>query len=153
MEFRKFADRLRRYSDPGSPEEIVYSPVFDDRGSWHLEPTGKRDVQTEIDSFEESCNLHNLIARYENGDLDVLQQRVGNYFDTTEYPTTFAEFLQYRIDAEKQWSDLPTEVKRKFDNNVDQFIATAGSEVWFDNLGFEKKTEQFSQKEEVIENA
>lgn len=149
VEFRKFGDRCRIYSDPGSEYEPEYAPIYDERGNWHLEEVGKRNVQAEIDSHKDSCDLHVLLQLYREGDTEILNQRAAEYFDATQMPKTYAEFLQYRIDAEARWNELSAETRDKFENNLDVFLSTAGSEDWFENLGFVKKTEEVK---EVVEN-
>ena len=46
--------------------------------------------------------------------------------------------------AEQIWKDVPKEVKLKFDNDIDKFIASYGTVEWAKNLGIlkeEPKTE------------
>ena len=46
------------------------------------------------------------------------------------------------IRAEQIWDEVPKEIKLKFDNDVDKFIASFGSVEWAKNLGiYEEKQE------------
>lgn len=130
------------YSEAGSPIKIVYSPVVDEKGVITLVESGKVNTDEEIQSYAESCDLSIIINRYINGDINALNQRQGMYGDFTNLPKTYAEFLQKQIDAQNTFDKLPNDVKKKFDNDVNQFLASAGSEDWLDKLGLvEKKIE------------
>lgn len=60
----------------------------------------------------------------------------GTYgIDATKLPTTFAEFLQLQIDRKREFDRLPVEIKQRFDNDLNKYMATAGSESWFTKLG------------------
>lgn len=50
--------------------------------------------------------------------------------------------------AEQIWDEVPKEIKLKFDNDVDKFIASFGTVEWAKNLGIyqEKKTEPEAAK-------
>ena len=71
-----------------------------------------------------------------------------NGIDATQLPKTFAEFLQLQIDRKREFDRLPVEIKQKFSNDVSQYMATAGSEEWFDKLGIDFKTPAADQKEQ-----
>lgn len=58
--------------------------------------------------------------------------------DATKLPSTFAEFLQMQIDRKREFDRLPVEIKQKFNNDVVQYMATAGSEEWFSKTGLDK---------------
>ena len=50
--------------------------------------------------------------------------------------------------AEQIWDEVPKDIKLKFDNDVDKFIASFGSIQWAKNLGIyqEKETESEATK-------
>ena len=50
--------------------------------------------------------------------------------------------------AEQIWDEVPKDIKLKFDNDVDKFIASFGTVEWAKNLGIykEKKTEPEAAK-------
>ena len=43
------------------------------------------------------------------------------------------------IQAEQTWDKLPREIKQKFDNDVDKFIANFGTIEWANALGIIQK--------------
>ena len=54
-------------------------------------------------------------------------------------PSTLAEAQNLMIQAEQTWDKLPREVKQKFDNDVDKFIARFGTADWMEALGLNQK--------------
>lgn len=104
------------------------------------------DQQAEIDSYLEETKIENIIRR---ASLDPnIAERIkpdigGGVQDFTEAPHTLAELQNIMIRAEQIWSEVPKEIKLKFDNDVDKFIASFGTTEWAKNLGIyqEKQTE------------
>lgn len=136
------------YTCHGDPVKIILSPVIDEYGRMDFRENGKVNTDEEIQSYAESCDLNLIIQRFQNGDIDVLSRNKPMYGDFTNLPKTYAEFLQKKIDAEKAFYKLPTEVRDKFDNDLNQFLAVAGSEDWFEKLGFKKEDKEVK---EVVE--
>lgn len=131
-------------SCPGSEIEDVLTPVVKEDGSIALEKSGVRNVQEEIDSYEESCDLNSIIARYMSGDTEALSRNIMNFGDFTKFPKTYAEMLQLQIDSNNLFNSLPDEVRQKFDNDCNKFFAQSGTEEWFNILN--------PIKEAVVEN-
>lgn len=121
-----------RFSCPGDPIHIIYSPVVDSDGSVHLVESGKENSDDIIQSFADSCDLNVIIQRFLNGDLTALNKTVGTYGDFTGMPKTYAEALQMKIDSERLFDSLPVEYKRKFDNDSNKFFVQAGSKEWLE---------------------
>ena len=67
----------------------------------------------------------------------------GGIQDFTEAPQNLAELQNIMIRAEQIWDEVPKEIKLKFDNDVDKFIASFGTVEWAKNLGIyqEERTE------------
>lgn len=104
------------------------------------------DQQAEIDSYLEETKLENIIRRASiDPDLAArLVPDVGKGIqDYTEAPQTLAELQNIMLRAEQIWEEVPKEIKLKFDNDVDKFIASFGTVEWAKNLGIyqEKQTE------------
>lgn len=129
----------RFYCSAGDPVKTIYSPVVKDDGSIEIEPSGKVNTDEEIQSYAQSCDMKVILNRYMNGDTSVLNMKEGMYGDFTKMPKTYAEFLQQQIDAENTFNKLDPKIKEKFDNDLNQFMATAGSEEWMKKLGVFKE--------------
>lgn len=103
------------------------------------------DQQAEIDSYLEETKLENIIRRASiDPDLAArLVPDVGNGIqDYTDAPESLAELQNIMLRAEQIWEDVPKEIKSKFDNDVDKFVASYGTVEWAKNLGIYKEPEQ-----------
>ena len=90
MEFKTQYDaRDRVFTDPGSPEHITYAGHYDEKGRVVLEESGRENIYDFIQSHAESCDIHVLMKRYQNGDVDALSQKQGFYGDFLDFPKTY----------------------------------------------------------------
>lgn len=110
------------------------------------------DQQAEIDSYLEETKLENIIRRASidpNIAARIAPDLGGGIQDFTEVPQTLAEVQNIMIRAEQIWDEIPKEIKLKFDNNVDKFIASFGTTEWAENLGIyqEKQAEAKAAEE------
>ena len=117
-------------SCPGERYKVEYEPIVQADGTIELREAGKTDLQEFYDSQAASCDMALIISRYLNGDRSVLEQRQGAYFDATQVPSTYAEMLQTVISGQRSFEALPVEVKQRFNNDFNQWFASAGSEEW-----------------------
>lgn len=131
----KVSDPNSFVTNPGERFKLEYSPIVKDDGTIELKISGKIDLQQMIESFKESTDMAYILKQLELGNTDVLQQRQGIYADFTEFPKTYAEVLQLRIDAESNFYKLPLDVRQKFNNDFNVYFATAGQESWFEKMG------------------
>lgn len=115
------------------------------------------DQQAEIDSYLEETKIENIVRR---ASIDPnIAERIapdlgGGIQDFTEAPHTLAELQNIMIRAEQIWDEVPKEIKLKFDNDVDKFIASFGTVEWAKNLGLyqENQTEtKVTEEPEVTE--
>lgn len=133
-EFSRFSDPNSFFTNPGDRFHIVYTPKILDDGTIDLVESGKDDIQEMIDSWRESTDMSWIIARLKEGDMSVLEQREPVYIDTTELPKTYAEALQLIIDRQRQFYELPVDVRNSFDNDFNQWFSQAGSETWLQKM-------------------
>lgn len=141
------------YSNAGSPIKDLFSPIVNEDGTITLEKSGEENITEFINSFAESTDIDSIVRRFTNGEIGILNQKDGTFGDFTNVPKTYAEFLQKKIDAENVFKKLPLELKDKFDNDINKFLVSAGSNEWFEKLGFinEEKSEKVEEKGEVKE--
>lgn len=68
-------------------------------------------------------------------------------------PKSYAEALQLVINAEKDFYDLPLDIRNKFDNDYKQWFAQAGSNSWLDKMGvaLAKDVEHDKKEEDLTE--
>lgn len=117
----------------GDRYRIEYTGKVLDNGVIELVENGKTDVYAQIQADAEANSIPAILARFENGDPSVFDAK-PLYGDFTELPKTYAEFLQRQIDAQRVWDSLDPQMKVKFDNDMNQFFATAGTKEWIDKL-------------------
>lgn len=140
MEFKTQYDaRDRIFSDPGSPEHITYAGHYDEKGRVVLEESGRENLYDYIQSYAESCDIHVLMKRYANGDVDALSQKQGFYGDFLDFPKTYAEALNHMNEMERQFMALPVETREKFGNSFTEFLAASGEADFFERLGIKKE--------------
>lgn len=115
------------------------------------------DQQAEIDSYLEETKLENIIRRA-SIDPDIAARIKpdigGGIQDFTEAPQSLAELQNVMMRAEQIWDEVPKDIKLKFDNDVDKFIASFGTVEWAKNLGIyqeEKAEPEATKKAEATE--
>lgn len=141
MQFKTQYDaRDRIFSDPGSPEHITYAGHYDEKGRVVLEEAGRENIYDFIQSHAESCDIHVLMKRYQNGDIDALSQKQGFYGDFLDFPKTYAEALNHMNEMERQFMALPVETREKFGNSFTEFLAASAEPDFLDRLGIKKES-------------
>lgn len=156
MEMSVFQTQFRKperfITNPGSPIRTVYGATYDDKGRIQLEEKGTENIYDYIQSFAESVDIHVILKRFAAGDTTALQSRMnGVYGDFTEFPTTYAEILNRVIEGENMFNDLPVDVRAKFNHSYHEFLASIGSQEFFDALGVEKPVMEPAEVTEVPE--
>ena len=111
------------YADPGAADVPIYSPSVDNDGHIELDVIGVKNLPEYIDSFRESCDINNLVARFNAGDVTALSRAQGAFFDATQLPHTYAEMLNTVTNAEQTFNSLPLEVREKFDNSYVKWLS------------------------------
>lgn len=130
---------------------------------WELNKKGEKvltldqtiDQQAEIDSYLEETKLENIIRRA-SIDPDIAARLVpdmgGGLQDATQMPENLMELQNIMLRAEQIWDEIPKEIKLKFDNDVDKFVASFGTIDWAKNLGiYQEKEPEEPKKEEATE--
>ena len=113
------------------------------------------DQQAEIDSYLEETKLENIIRRA-SIDPDIAARIKpdigGGIQDFTEAPQNLAELQNIMMRAEQIWDEIPKEIKLKFDNDIDKFVASFGTIDWAKNLGiYQEEEPEKPKKEEATE--
>lgn len=130
---------------------------------WELNEKGEKilvldqiiDQQAEIDSYLEETKLENIIRRASiDPDLAarLMPDMGGGLQDATEMPGNLMELQNIMLKAEQIWDEIPKEIKLKFDNDVDKFVASFGTVDWAKNLGiYQEEEPEKPKKEETTE--
>lgn len=130
---------------------------------WEINEKGEKvltldqiiDQQAEIDSYLEETKLENIIRRA-SIDPDIAARLMpdmgGGLQDATEMPENLMELQNIMLRAEQIWDEIPKEIKLKFDNDVDKFVASFGTIDWAKNLGiYQENPPEELKKEEATE--
>lgn len=131
----QYDERPRVRSYPGNPIKQLYSGSYNERGQVELKEDGTEDLYAFIQSFAESTDIHAIMRRYQNGEVDVLEKVQGFYGDVTEMPRTYAEALQRIADSEKVFMSLPVDVRAKFGHSFSEFLAASQEDDFLERLG------------------
>ena len=130
-------------TEAGESVRRTYLWEYNEKGEKVLNLDQIIDQQAEIDSYLEETKIENIIRRASidpNIAARIAPDIGGGIQDFTETPHTLAEIQNIMIRAEQIWSEVPKEIKLKFDNDVDKFIASFGTVEWAKNLGiYEEK--------------
>lgn len=125
----------RLHCEAGSPIKIKYAPRFDEFGRLILEEVGRENLAEYINSFAESCDIHVIMAKFANGEPEVLSKKQGTYGDFTECPTTLAEMFNRVKRGEEMFNALPAEIKKQFGNSFPEFaVATQDYDTFLQKL-------------------
>lgn len=135
MAFRTQFDREKIVSNSGDYLNPTYSPKVNDDGSLDLVETGVVDIYQDIQAWRDSCDIHVILNRYVNGDVNALNRNVPLFGDFTDSPTSLAEYYQRLIDAEAAFNRLPVETRAKFNHSASEFFSSIGSEKFNEIMG------------------
>lgn len=133
-----FDEHKRVPQNPGDPEKIIYSPVFDKEGNLDLQPSGKENLYDFIQSHAESVDIHVILERFARGDVTALSKVQGTYGDFTTIPKTYADLLNAVIQGEAYFMSLPVETRAKFDHDFHKWMAGMDDmPSWLSAMGLE----------------
>lgn len=144
FEAQKFNDSNDFVSESGDRFHEDFVGKLDKDGNVRLVSVGKTDVYEEIQSHALEADINVLLKRAFAGDTSVFTSAV--FGDFSDRPTEFYEMLNMVRDAEREFNSLPIELKDKFENSFEKYIASAGSKEWFSKLAG-KDFKEFDEKD------
>lgn len=136
-------EKERKETEAGRKVRLTFRWAYDDKGNKSLVQDEEIDRDAEIQSYLEETKIENIINRAAF-DPSVVQRLSAQLNDEepqdfTNMPKTLAEAQNIMIQSENTWNKLPREIKQKFDNDVDKFIAKFGTADWMEALGLNQK--------------
>lgn len=129
-----YADHIRVPVESGTRLENEYGYEIDSYGRKVLVKTGETDLYAKIQLSLEETKIENILARCTAGDTSMLRPD-GIYADLTEMPNNLIEARQAMQKLENTWNGLGADLKNKYGNSLDTFIAEAGKEGWLRDMG------------------
>lgn len=148
----KVSDPNKFISSSGSDVHVIYEGKLLPTGEIRLVPVGKESVSEKINSYAKFTDISYIMSRLNAGDTSVLRDG-AMYGDFTKTPKSLADALQIMINGEKKFNELPLEVRNKFNNSYLAWMQSAGSDIWFDNMGIvrdEKVIEPIVKESEEV---
>lgn len=121
-------------TNPGDMYLNVYQEEINSKGQIKLKKTGVKNIYDLIQQDIESTKIENILHQVAMGDLSALKQREVTYFDATTMPKTLMEIQNIGLQAKQEFEDFPTEVKEMFHNSCEEYIASMGSQEFFDKM-------------------
>lgn len=139
-------------TEAGESVRRTYLWERNDEGEKVLRLDQTIDQQAEIDSYLEETKIENIIRRASidpNIAARIAPDLGGGIQDFTEMPHTLAELQNIMMRAEQIWDEVPKEIKLKFNNDVDNFVASFGTVEWAKNLGIYEEKQPNSKTTEA----
>lgn len=139
-------------------KESKFTPSGDKIVTEHredIDSTGKRrlvkdrevNIYEAIQASAESCEIETILRRASEGDMSVLNMVNGQYMDITGAPASLAEAQRFVIRAKAQFDELPKEIRAKFENNAEMYVAEYGTDTWEEKTGIKTEKEVIKQRE------
>lgn len=136
-----FTGHERASTPVGSRYQSEFGYEIDKYGRKVLVKTGETDLYAKIQESLEETKIENIINRCIAGDTSVLRPD-GVYMDLTEQPNSLLEAMQQIQNLENIWNGLSNEIKEKYNYDLGQYVAAAGSEDWQKDMGLLKEKEK-----------
>lgn len=143
-----YSGQQRAYSLTGDGHEPEYEYKVTDKGK-ELVRIGETDVYALIQSRLEETKIENIIKRatYDPTALGSQDwQASGQMVDVSDMPTDYHTWYGLIMEAQKEFDRLPAEMRIKWDNDVEKFVMSYGTEEWANKM---EMTKHESNKEEV----
>lgn len=134
----QFDEHPRYQCCSGSRIKKLYAPRFDENGVMDLVEKGEEDLYGYIQSHRDSVDIHILLKRYAQGDVDALSRVQAAYGDFTGFPTTYAGMLNAINDGKQYFEGLPVDVRAQFNHNFAEFMAAMDGPDFWRKLGVVK---------------
>ena len=141
---------VRTLSNPGNPIQKTYAGSYDENGRLVLQESGEMNLYDLIQSHAESCDIHVIMQRYQNGDVNALSISQGFFGDVLDFPKTYAEALNHMNEMERQFMTFPLEIREKFGNSFPEFLASSDDPDFLDKLGIKPKEEPVPVPEPTV---
>ena len=118
MNKRYEENRPEFYTEPGKKIRRQYVWAKDEKGKEYLQETEPIDIQQEIESYADECDIKNIVrkASFDPEFLKTLQDTAGAEMDISEWPTNIHEY--HRMIATAQATAMKLEKMAKVETEV-----------------------------------
>ena len=101
----------KTYSPCGSPFRIKYKKSVDEEGNFCVVECGKTNVYEKIQAAKESTEIYNIVERYQNGEIGLVQRQTY-YGDVSTTPKSIFEAEEQAQAANENLNKLPKELRQ-----------------------------------------
>lgn len=140
--FKYQIKEAKKSTPTGEKYQMEHEAKMLENGKRILTKTVKKNIYEMIQASREQTEIDRIVRRAMEGDPSVLSYMNGVYADLTDAPTSLAQAQQIMINAKREYENLPLDVKEKFHNNYEEYIAEVGSKGWFDKMGITAAQEE-----------
>ena len=134
-----------KYNTPGK----IFEPKWQEQvegGRLTITISSYENVYERVQADLEQCKIENILKQVAMGDLRMLNQAEPMYVDATTMPKTLMEAQNLVLKAKAEFNKMPTEVKEKFNNSADQYVAEMGSKEFFEKMApYNKKLAEIQE--------
>ncbi len=137
-----------------SPVGDEYSPVYaedvDERGVACIVQVSQEKIQDKIEACKEQTLIYNILNSFDDGTL--LNKAQGVYADLSAMPDNIHEAYQSVRDARMIFNGLSDDIRQRFNNSFDEFIASSFLSDFNDKLKKDSSPVQNNSTGEVTNN-
>ena len=115
MNKRYEENRPNFFTNPGEKLRRQYVWAKDEKGKEYLQETEPIDIQQEIESYADECDIKNIVrkASFDPEFLKTLQDTAGADMDVSEWPTNIHEYHKMIATAQAQTMQLEKMAKNE----------------------------------------
>lgn len=117
------------FTNPGETLRRQYVWAKNEKGEEYLQETEPIDVQQEIESYADECDIKNIVrkASFDPEFLKTLQDTAAAEVDISEWPTNIHEY--HRMIATAQATAMQLEKLTKVEPKVEQVVKPVEKEM------------------------
>lgn len=131
----KYDDIVILPTEPGCPVIDNFRYEYDrDTGVKTLVRDGSTNVYNYIQAHCDSADINNIVARYNNGDNNALNEVNGFYMDVKDIPDNIADLKNYILRTDELFNKLPVEIKEKFGFSSVKFWSDYGTDEFKEKI-------------------
>lgn len=139
MKFRTQFDNenLTKFTNEAGTEEIDdYDVRLNSNGVKQLvKKKTRRNIYQKIQQYKDECDIYEILRRSDPNRRLGLEQQIINanleddnkIIDMTQMPRNLIQARQMLADADKKFNSLPIELRKEFNNNPNEFIASVNN--------------------------
>lgn len=138
-------------SPAGCQFEPQYQGQVNEYGEIELIQVGVKDLRALHNRDAEACDVNNIVARFQSGDITALQAVQGSYMDVVGLPKDLRGMSDMIDSLRESYSGLDDSIKAKFPT-FQAWLENVGSPAWVDVMS-PKENRNEGQSNSVSEDS